>query len=156
MRKVSVIVMLCIGLACGWAAQMFCGRYLPAGRYTAAPAGIAEERELEKYPVLWLEPEGGCFQLSYGGMYSSMQQGTYLVEGDRLVCREGSERYHMFVIEAGGRLRYVGSEQPKGTPLEEYYAALLPAGQVDFAERQLEGKTLRYLDEKTILEGWTG
>lgn len=156
MRKVSVIVMLCIGLACGWAADICCSRQLPAGRYTAAPAGITEERELETYPVLWLEPESGRFELSYGGMYSSMQQGTYLAEGSRLVCREGSERYHTFVVETGSRLRYVGSEQPKGTPLEEYYAALLPAGQLDFAERQLEGKTLRYLDEKTILEGWAG
>lgn len=153
MRKVSFIVMLCIGLACGWAADTFCGRQLPAGRYTAAPAGITDELALANYPVLWLEPESGRFQLSFGGMYSSMQEGTYRCEGKRLVCHEGAARLHTFVIEAGGRLRYVGSEQPEGTPLEAYYAALQV---VDFAERLLEGKTLRYLDEKTILEGWTG
>lgn len=63
----------------------------------------------------------------------------------------------MFAVEDSKYLRYIGSEQPRGTPLEEYYAALLPDGEeVDFAERLLEDKVLRYLDEQTILEGWAG
>mgnify|MGYP000674142765 CR=1 FL=1 len=63
----------------------------------------------------------------------------------------------MFSVEDSKHLRYIGSEQPRGTPLEEYYAALLPDGEeVDFAERLLEGKVLRYLDEADHSGGMAG
>ena len=90
-------------------------------------------------------------------MFSYMGEGTCTLENGQLVCWEFPERYHMFSVEDSKHLRYIGSEQPRGTPLEAYYAALLPDGEeVDFAERLLEGKVLRYLDEQTILEGWAG
>ena len=86
-----------------------------------------------------------------------MDEGTCTLENGQLVCRELPERYHIFAVEDSNHLRYIRSEQPRGTPLEEYYAALMSdEEEVDFAERLLEGKVLRYLDEKTILEGWAG
>lgn len=157
MRKICAIVMLCIGLACGWAADAFCEQRPLTGRYTAAPAGITDEGEIANYPVIWVDAEHGCFSLSFGGMFSSMREGTCTFADGQLVCWEFPERYRMFAVEDSKHLRYIGSEQPLGTPLEEYYAALLPDGEeVDFAERLLEGKVLRYLDERTILEGWAG
>ena len=157
MRKICAIVMICIGIACGWAADTFCEQLPFTGRYTAAPAGIKDELLLADYPVIWVDVEHGCFSLSFGGMFSYMGEGTCTFADGQLICREEPGRYHMFAVEKGNRLRYLGSEQPLGTPLEEYYAALLPDGEeVDFAERLLEGKVLRYLDEQTILEGWAG
>lgn len=44
MRKIYAALMLCIGLACGWAADTFCEQRPFTGRYTAAPAGIKDER----------------------------------------------------------------------------------------------------------------
>lgn len=157
MRKICAALMLCIGLACGWAADTFCEQRPFTGRYTAAPAGIKDERQLVYYPVIWVDTEQGCFALSFGGMFSSMDEGTCTLENGQLVCRELPERYHIFAVEDSNHLRYIRSEQPRGTPLEEYYAALMSdEEEVDFAERLLEGKVLRYLDEKTILEGWAG
>ena len=157
MRKICAFVMLCIGIASVWAADTFCEQRPFTGRYTAAPADITDEQQLANYPVIWVDVEHGCFSLSFGGMFSYMGEGTCTLENGQLVCWEFPERYRMFSVEDSKHLRYIGSEQPRGTPLEAYYAALLPDGEeVDFAERLLEGKVLRYLDEQTILEGWAG
>ena len=106
--------------------------------------------------MIWVDMEHGCFSISFGGMFSSMPDGTCTIEHGQLICRLVPERYHIFAVEDSKHLRYIRSEQPRGTPLEEYYAALMSdEEEVDFAERLLEGKVLRYLDERTIREAWS-
>lgn len=156
MRKICAIVMLCIGIACGWAADTFCEQRPFTGRYTAAPAGIKNEL-LANYPVIWVDVEHGSFSLSFGGMFSSMSEGTCAFADGQLICREKPGRYHIFAVKDSRHFQYIRSEQPLGTPLEEYYTALMPDNkEVNFAEHLLEGKVLRYLDRQTIQEGWDG
>lgn len=152
MRKVYAVLLLCFGIVCSMASRMIWESPPAAGRYTAAPASVTNSVEQMYYPTLWVDPSQGAFELSFGAQYSSMGEGTCVFADGVLTCREG-ERVHRFAAEGGSRLRYLGSEQPEGTPLEDYYAALQPAG-ADFAEQMLEGSVLRRLDGQTIRESW--
>lgn len=144
MRKIYAALMLCIGLACGWAADTFCEQRPFTGRYTAAPAGIKDESMFGNYGMIWLDAEQGWFWLSFSGMLSMRPLGQYWIENNQLICRSGPPEYYSyyyFEVENANRLRYLGAEQPKGTPVGPESSAHL-----------LDGKVLRYLDGQTISE----